>query len=141
MRVPRVTAPRLRVVVGAGLVLFAGVWRFAGPRSDVIAHRYPLPAVTEADVVTIPVAVAGLLLLASTPRIATWRRVAGMGCLIVAVLLPTSGKPRSGPVMVTIAHFHGIHVSDLLAIVPAMLGATLLALGRPFMRRARRAKR
>jgi hypothetical protein len=37
-------------------------------------------------------------------------------------------------VLVTVAHFHGIHLSDLLAIVPAMIGAATLALGRPFLR-------
>jgi hypothetical protein len=41
--------------------------------------------------------------------------------------------------MVTIAHFHGIHLSDLLAIAPALLGAWLLTLSRPFVRRLGRA--
>jgi hypothetical protein len=138
MRIPRLTAPRLRVVVGTGLLAFAGLWRFAGPRSAVVAHHAPFPPVTEADVVTIPVAVAGLALLASAPRLAPWRRVAGVACLITAVLWPTSDNSRSGPVIATISQSHGIHLYDLMALLPALVGGTLLALGRPLLRRARR---
>jgi hypothetical protein len=67
-----------------------------------------LPSVHEGDIVTIPLGLAGLALLASAPRLPTWRRAAGAGLTLAAIHWPVSTSEMAGPVVVSLGK-HGIH--------------------------------
>jgi hypothetical protein len=93
-----------------------------------------LPSIHEGDIVTAPLGLAGLALLASAPRLPTWRRIAGAGLTIAAILWPVSTSDKAGPVVVSLGSSHGIHKYDVLAVVPAMAAAALLGFHRPVRR-------
>jgi hypothetical protein len=92
-----------------------------------------LPSVHVGDIVTIPLGLAGLALLASAPRLPTWRRVAGAGLMLAAILWPVSTSDKAGPVVVALGS-HGIHRYDALSVVPATVAAALLGFRCPVRR-------
>jgi hypothetical protein len=125
---------RTRVLVGACLLGAAGLWRLVAPSGKMLVDGGCLPSVHEGDIVTVPVVLAGLALLASAPRLATWRRVAGAGLTLAAILWPVSTSEMAGPVVVSLGN-HGIHRYDVLSVVPAMAAAALLGFHRSVRRR------
>jgi hypothetical protein len=122
-----------RVLIGVCLLGAAGLWRLAVPTGKTLFDGACLPSVHVGDIVTIPLGLAGLALLASAPRLPTWRRIAGAGLTIAAILWPVSTSDKAGPVVVSLGS-HGIHKYDVLAVVPAMAAAALLGFHRPVRR-------
>lgn len=122
-----------RVLIGVCLVGAAGLWRLAMPSGKMLVDGGPLPSVHIGDIVTIPLGFAGLALLASAPRLPNWRRVAGAGLMLAAILWPVSTSDRAGPVVVSLGN-HGIHRYDVLSVAPAMAAAALLRLHRSVRR-------
>jgi hypothetical protein len=114
-----------RVLIGVCLLGAAGLWRLAVPSGKMLVDCGCLPSVHEGDIVTIPLGLAGLALLASAPRLPVWRRVAGAGLMLAAILWPVSTSDKAGPVVVALGS-HGIHRYDALSIVPATAAAALL---------------
>jgi hypothetical protein len=127
------TRGRARVLVGVCLLGAAGLWRLMAPSGEMLVDGGRLPSIHEGDIVTAPLGLAGLALLASAPRLPTWRRIAGAGLTLSAILWPVSTSDRAGPVVATLGS-HGIHKYDVLAIVPAMAAAALLGFHRPARR-------
>ena len=124
---------RTRVLVGACLIGAAGLWRLVAPPGEMLVDGGWLPSIHVGDIVTAPLGLAGLALLASAPRLATWRRIAGAGLTLAAILWPVSTSDMAGPVVASFGN-HGIHKYDVLAVVPAMAAAALLGLHRPVRR-------
>jgi hypothetical protein len=124
---------RTRVLVGACLLASAGLWRLVAPSGEMLVDGGRLPSIHEGDTVTAPLGLTGLALLASAPRLPTWRRIAGAGLTIAAILWPVSTSDKAGPVVVSLGS-HGIHKYDVLAVVPAMVAAALLGFHRPVRR-------
>jgi hypothetical protein len=124
---------RTRVLVGAFLLGAAGLWRLVAPSGEMLVDGGCLPSIHECDVVTAPLGLAGLALLVSAPRLATWRRIAGAGLIVAAIFWPVSTSGMAGPVVVSFGN-HGIHKYDVLAVVPAMAAAVLLGLHWPLRR-------
>ena len=124
---------RTRVLVGACLLGAAGLWRLMAPTGDMLLDGGCLPSINEGDIVTAPLGLTGLALLASAPRLPTWRRLAGAGLMVAAILWPVSTSEKAGPVVVSLGN-HGIHKYDVLAVVPAMAAAALLGFHRPVRR-------
>jgi hypothetical protein len=122
-----------RVLVGGCLLGAAGLWRLVAPTGKMLVDLGFLPSVHEGDIVTIPLGLAGLALLASAPRLPTWRRAAGAGLTLAAIHWPVSTSEMAGPVVVSLGK-HGIHRYDVLAVVPAMAAAALLGFHRPVRR-------
>ena len=119
--------------MGASLLGAAGLWRLVAPSGAMLVHGGRLPSIHKGDIVTAPLGLAGLALLASAPQLATWRRIAGAGLMFAAILWPVSTSDKAGPVVVSLGS-HGIHKYDVLAVVPAMAAAALLGLHRPVRR-------
>lgn len=120
-------------MVGVCLLGAAGLWRLVAPSGKMLVDFGCLPSVHVGDIVTVPLGLAGLALLASAPRLPTWRRVAGAGLTLAAILWPVSTSEKAGPVVVSLGN-HGIHRYDVLTVVPAMAAAALLGFYRPARR-------
>ncbi len=122
----------------AGLLLgAAGVWRLAGPKGQVVARLGPFPDLMSADVLTVPLTVAALAVLAGASQVPRSRKVVGVAALVTAVLWVTSEWPWDDPLIPGLQWGrHGVHVLDAVAVAPALLGLAALSPWSP--RRTRR---
>jgi hypothetical protein len=118
----------VRVLTGAGLLFAAFAWRIWGPRGGYVSRLGPLPELMQGDIVTLPLAATGLALLAWQPELRLHQRLVAIVGIVSAVAWVTSDRPwKNDPVLPWIqAGTHGIHVLDLVAIVPLAAAAWVL---------------
>lgn len=131
MAVPTTTESnyRRRLLVGLANLAIAAWWRLRGTMGNEIFPGTLLAGVRWGDLITIPICVVGLVLLASRPRATWFQRIGGCLLLVLAVAWVTSKNMDMGPTLLTIESGHGVHRGDLLAVAPGLLGFWVLAVG------------
>lgn len=116
-----------RLVVGFGLVAVAVVARcFALAPGARLAHLGPyLPAVTQLDLLTGPLALAGVAVVAGAPGLSSARRSLGTVALVAAIGWPAIQFGNLSPVVLRLSADHGVHLHDVV-LMPFLAGALLL---------------
>lgn len=120
---------RRRLIIGLANLAIAAWWRLRGTLGDEIFPGTLFAGFRWGDLVTIPICLIGLVLLASRPGASWFQRVGGSLLLMLSVAWVTSKNMDLGPTLWTIESGHGIHSGDLPAVVPGLLGFWILAVG------------
>ncbi len=117
-----------RLLFGFGVLVAAIAWRcYATATGPVLfAPATSMPAIRPIDLLTAPLALLGLGILASAPGLALLRRVTGFTALIAAVAWPAVKFDQVGPVVFSLTENHGVHTTDVLLLPWLALGLTLL---------------
>ncbi len=113
-------------MVGGVLVAFGWLWKVKGSSGELIGHLGPLPGITSGDLLTAPLLLTGLTLVASVPGLSWRRRAGGAGLLVACMIWVTSELPWDDPLVPGLQfQRHGVHLLDALAAVP-LAGAVIL---------------
>ncbi len=117
----------VRLVVGLGLVAGAVAFRcVATIGGRFVADLGPhLPSLMSVDLLTGPVALVGVALIAATSGLGAVRRGAGTLALAAAIGWPAIKFGDLSPVIVSLSSRHGVHVHDVV-ILPFLAAALVL---------------
>jgi hypothetical protein len=116
----------LRFVLGVGLVLLGFLWRIRGPIGHVEVQNERVPDVRAADFLIVPMMAVGFLLISSRPGVRLVDRVVGIGMFFAAGIWLVTKHPFQGRIVWNGPSQHGVHVGDLAAVVPILLGLQIL---------------
>lgn len=114
--------------LGLGVVVLAigAVWRTIGYEGHVFRESGRLPQLRLGDVLTAPLFVVAVVLIALAFGVGLGRRMLGGLLLAVALMYPLLSFPWDGRVVWGRNH-HGIHTTDVLAFVPLLASVIVLA--------------
>jgi hypothetical protein len=112
----------------AGLILGAVgfVWRIRGPIGHVEVYNERVPDIRAADFVIVPLIGIGLLLVSSRPGVRLVDRVIGTGLILLAGAWMVTRHPLQGPIVWSGPHQHGLHLGDIFAAIPGLIGLQIL---------------
>jgi hypothetical protein len=118
-----------RLALGFGLIAAAVLVRCLSTVHGgvVITLGQHVPAVTRIDLLTGPVALLGVALLASAPGLARLRRIGGLVSLVAAIGWPALKLGDAGAVLFTISARHGVHARDLIVFPVLAMALGMLA--------------
>lgn len=119
----------VRLVIGFGLVGLAVLVRCVATVGDrFVADLGPhLPSLMRVDLVTGPVALVGVAVLAATHGLGPVRRFAGTLALVAAIGWPAIKFGDLTPVVLSLSQRHGVHVHDAVMLPFLFAALALLA--------------
>lgn len=118
----------LRLLAGFGVLVVAVTVRCFTPVTGrvLITLGTHLPALRVVDLLTGPLALLGVAIVASAPGLSPVRRGAGSAALAVAVAWPALKLGDMGPVVLSLTRSHGVHTHDALLVPWLAVGVSLL---------------
>ncbi len=118
------------LLVGIAVLFFGAIWRYQGLEGPVFIEAGRVPQLRAGDVVTVPLFVLAVGLIATSFVTSTRRQIVGGLLLGLGLLYPLFSYPWDGRVVFGQRH-HGIHTTDALALV-LLIGALIaLMVDRP----------
>ena len=119
-----------RLLGGIAVLVFGALWRYQGLEGQVYIEAGRVPQLRAGDIVTAPVFVFAVGLIATSFVTTTRRQIVGGLLLGLGLLYPLFSYPWDGRVVFGQRH-HGIHTTDALALV-LLIGALIaLMIDRP----------
>jgi hypothetical protein len=112
-----------RLLVGTAVLFFGAIWRYQGLEGPVFIEAGRVPQLRAGDVVTAPLFLIAVGLIATAFVTSTRRQIIGGLLLGLGLAYPLFSFPWDGRVIIG-QHHHGVHNTDALALV-LLLGALI----------------